>query len=63
MAEHDNEIDALLRSVTRPDVQLDDPPSDLWDRIEAEAGLTETAEAAPVADVISLASRRRPATT
>ena len=63
MAEHDNEIDALLRSMTRPDVQLDDPPSDLWDRIEAEAGLTETAEVAPVADVISLASRRRPATT
>lgn len=49
-------IDEILRSMTTDDLDLEAPPAAVWTGIE-----TELAEESPLAPVISLASRRRPA--
>ncbi len=52
-------VDALLSSMDAGDLELETPPASIWAGIEAE--LVEDAPSTPVAPVISLASRRRPA--
>ncbi|MEM7142360.1 MAG: anti-sigma factor [Actinomycetota bacterium] len=53
-------IDAILRDMSIDDLELDTPPDDVWSGIEA--ALTAEADAdAPLAPVVSLATRRRPA--
>ncbi|MDW3218065.1 MAG: anti-sigma factor [Acidimicrobiales bacterium] len=54
--EADSRVDRILRSMTIDDLEFEAPPADVWAGIEAEFART-----APVAPVISLASRRRPA--
>lgn len=52
------ETEALLRELTAPDRELQDPPAALWDRI-AEEALSAPAGGAAADTVVSLESRRR----
>lgn len=51
-------IDAILRSMSTDDLDLDTPPDSVWAGIEAGAGVT-VAEEPQLAPVVDLASRRR----
>ncbi|HUW04350.1 MAG TPA: anti-sigma factor [Acidimicrobiales bacterium] len=52
------EIASLLTELTPDDIDLLDPPDELWDLIEAEVSDTPRAEQ-PLAPVVSLDARRR----
>lgn len=63
----DDRLEAIARSVTTEDQELDTPPADLWGAIESAAGESAAARSpqldqpmsAPSAPVVNLAARRR----
>ena len=52
-------IESLLTELTLGDLDVVDPPADLWSRIEAEVSDTPAVEQQPLAPVVTLDSWRR----
>lgn len=59
LTDDEGHIDAILRSMTEDDLELDTPPDSVWAGIEAAVAESDSESEERLAPVVSLASRRR----